>query len=230
MTKTVLITGANKGIGLEFTKQYIKTYKVIACCRQPKIATELNNLAKSNNNLQIMTLDINNKNHIDNLKHTLNDEPIDYLINNAGIYGIKGERFINVDSSNMQNVIQTNAISTFMLCQALVNNVIRSENKTIITISSKMASIADNQYGNSYAYRASKVALNAMMRSMSIDLKKDGIKVLILHPGWVKTSMGGDDAHIDVHTSVQGMMKLINDNNFWQSGDFYDYNREKIPW
>ena len=200
--KTALITGANRGIGLEFVKQLReKGYYIFGACRHPKDAPELNALAD-----EVFQLDVTNDTHITLLKQHLGNRPIDLLINNAGTSGEQGVTVGNVDRDNFMNVLNTNCISVVKFSDALLPNLEASEDKRILVISSRMGSISDNERGRSYAYRSSKAALNCVMRSFAIDVKDKGIKVMLIHPGWVKTAMGGPDALVDVQTSVSGML------------------------
>lgn len=228
----VLITGANRGIGLEFTSQYLAAgWQVDACCRNPEAAADLNALkSEYSENLNLYKLDVNSEQSIASLKQALTDQAIDVLINNAGIYGPKGLEFSSVTPEPWLEVLATNTIAPLMLSQALYDNIQRGELKTIVAISSKMGSIADNEYGNSYLYRSSKSALNSVMRSMSIDLKPQAIKVVIFHPGWVQTDMGGPQALIDTNTSVTGMRKIITDLPLDKSGEFLSYDGSTLPW
>lgn len=203
MKKIALITGANKGIGLEFARQLKrKDYYIIGCCRNPSQATLLNPLAD-----EVIQLDITQDSDIDQLTKTLNNKPVDLLINNAGTSGEPGVTTGNVDRSNFLTVLNINCIGILKLCDALLPNLQASQDKNIIVISSRMGSISDNEQGRSYAYRASKAALNCVMRSFAIDVKPLGIHVMLLHPGWVKTDMGGENALIDVSISVAGMLE-----------------------
>lgn len=203
MKKNVLITGANKGIGLEFARQLkAKDYYVIGCCRNPSEATHLNQLAD-----EVIRLDITEDNDIQQLTKILNNRPIDLLINNAGTSGEPGVTTGNIDRNNFLNVININCIGTVKLSDALLPNLLAGHDKNIIVISSRMGSISDNEQGRSYAYRASKAALNCVMRSFAIDVKPLGIHVILLHPGWVKTDMGGENALVDIKNSVAGMLE-----------------------
>ncbi|WP_028389245.1 SDR family oxidoreductase [Legionella fairfieldensis] len=213
--KTALITGANKGIGLEFVRQLKeKGYYVIGCCRTPARAKELNALAD-----EVISLDVTNDNNITSLIQALNNRPIDLLINNAGTSGEKGVTTGNVNRSNFLDVFNVNCISVVKLSDALLPNLQKSQEKTILVVSSQMGSISDNQTGKSYAYRASKAALNCAMRSFAIDVKDKGVHVMLIHPGWVKTDMGGPDALIDVQTSVAGMLKQVEQHASSSHGD-----------
>ena len=200
--RTALITGANRGLGLEFARQLKdKGYYIIGCCRNPANATELNALAD-----EVLQLDVTNDNDIASLKQTLNNRPIDFLVNNAGMSGEQGVTVDNIDRDNFINVFNVNCIGVVKLSDAILPNIQSSSEKNILVVSSRMGSISDNERGRSYAYRASKTALHSVMRSFAIDVKDKGIHVMLIHPGWVKTNMGGPDALIDVQTSVAGML------------------------
>ncbi|MCX7116313.1 MAG: SDR family oxidoreductase [Legionellales bacterium] len=201
--RTALITGANRGIGLEFARQLKdKGYFIIGCCRNPEQANELHDLAD-----EMIQLDVTNDNDITSLKQRLHNRPIDLLVNNAGTSGEQGVTVGNINRENFINVFNINCISVVKLSDALLPNLQSSEEKSILVVSSRMGSISDNNSGRSYAYRASKAALNCVMRSFAIDAKDKGINVMLIHPGWVKTAMGGPDALIDVQTSVAGMLE-----------------------
>lgn len=200
--KNALITGANKGIGLEFTRQLkAKGYYIIGCCRTPSKADKLHELAD-----EVIKLDVTSDHDIASLLEILNNRPIDLLINNAGVSGEQGVTLGKVHRENFINVLNVNCISVVKICDALLPNVQKSEEKNILVISSQMGSISANEQGRSYAYRSSKAALNCAMRSFAIDVQSTGVHVLLMHPGWVKTDMGGENALIDVETSVAGML------------------------
>ena len=201
--KTALITGANRGIGLEFVRQLKdKGYYVIGCCRNPAKANELKELAD-----EVIELDVTKDKDITSLKQTLHNKPIDLLVNNAGIGGDQGVTVGNIERKNFLEVLNVNCISVVKLSDALLPNLQLSEDKNILAISSSMGSIADNDRGSSYAYRSSKAALNCAMRSFAIDVEAQGIHVMLIHPGWVKTDLGGPEALINVQTSVAGMLQ-----------------------
>ncbi|HAU1765507.1 TPA: SDR family oxidoreductase [Legionella pneumophila] len=203
--KTVLITGANKGIGLEFSRQLKeKGYYVIGCCRNPDQADSLKQLAD-----EVIKLDVTNDDDIISMVKTLNNRSIDLLINNAGISGEQGVTVGNVNRENFINVLNVNCISVVKICDALLPNVQRSEEKNILVISSRMGSISDNEQGRSYAYRSSKAALNCAIRSFAIDVESTGVHVMLIHPGWVKTDMGGPNGLVEVQTSVSGMLEQV---------------------
>lgn len=230
MPTTILITGANRGIGLEFVNQYAKEgYKILACCRNPDGASDLKQLATEHGNITIYKLDVTDLGQINKLSKSLKDTAIDILINNAGTAGERGQFIGQVDSENMQNVFKINTIAPTMIAQAFYKHIKNGTQKKIINITSRMGSIEDNTSGKSYAYRASKSALNSIMHSLQFDVKADGIKVLLLHPGWVKTDMGSQDADIDTDTSVRAMRKLI-DKAHDLDRQFYHYSGSVLPW
>jgi short-subunit dehydrogenase len=203
--KIALITGANKGIGLEFARQLKdKGYYIIGCCRNPALANELNALAD-----EVILLDVTNDNDIASLIKILHNRPIDLLVNNAGISGEQGVTTGTINRKNFIEVLNVNCISVVKLSDALLPNIQKSQGKNILVISSQMGSISDNQTGKSYAYRTSKAALNCAMHSFALDVKDKGVHIMLIHPGWVKTDMGGTDALIDVQTSVAGMLKQV---------------------
>lgn len=200
--KTALITGANRGLGLEFARQLkAQDYYVIGCCRSPDKATELNQLAN-----EVLQLDVTNDNEIQALLSSLNNRPIDLLVLNAGIIGETAVTLGNIKRDNFLNVLNVNCISVVKLSDALLDNIAASQDKNILVISSRIGSIADNQRGRTLAYRTSKGALNCAMRCFAIDAAPLGIHVMLIHPGWVKTHLGGPDALIDAKTSVAGML------------------------
>jgi NAD(P)-dependent dehydrogenase (short-subunit alcohol dehydrogenase family) len=232
MSETVLITGANRGIGLEFVRFYAaRGAHVYACCRQPEMARELTALAAaSDGRIQVQPLDVTNARHIANLKAVLGDTPIDILINNAGIYGQDDASFGNTDVEAWLQTFRVNTIAPVKIAEALVDNVSRSQRRVMAFLSSKMGSIEDNGSGGSYVYRTSKTALNMAVKSLAIDLAPRGIAVAALHPGWVLTEMGGPNAEIDTATSVKGMARVLDALTPDGSGLFYEYDGGVIPW
>lgn len=238
--KTVCITGTTRGIGLELAKQYAEAgWDVLACSRHPKTAA-LQALKNLHSNLSILELDVCDQRQIEKLARDVQDTPIDLLINSAALYGKDEEddehkqTFETVSPEAMQAVFTTNSIAPLMLSRALLNNLMRSKLKTIVTVTSRGGSIGDNTSGGAYAYRASKAAVNMVMKGLAVDLQLQKIKVLLLHPGWVKTDMGGPDALIDVTTSVEGMRRVIDEKIKEQVLDtenlFFNYRGEGLPW
>jgi NAD(P)-dependent dehydrogenase (short-subunit alcohol dehydrogenase family) len=228
---SVLVTGANRGIGLEFCRQYSRAgCQVLACCRHPDQAVELQALAAEQTTISLYQLDVCEQADIDKLAAQLAQQPVDLLINNAGYYGPSGVRLGAIDVQQWLKVFAINAIAPLKVAEALVDSVAKSELKTIAFMSSKMGSMADNGSGGSYLYRSSKAGLNAVVKSLSIDLADRGIKVAALHPGWVKTAMGGPNALIDASASVTALRQLLARLTPQQSGHFFNYDGTIIPW
>ena len=229
---TVLITGANRGLGLEFTRQYAADgWDVIACCRQPSLASDLDRLAGQYNTIQVEALDVADFAQIDALSRKLSDICIDVLINNAGVYGdSRASGFGQLDYQVWSKTLLVNTQAPVKMAEAFLNQIKCSEKKLIVNISSLMGSMADNDSGGSILYRSSKAALNAAMKSLAIDLKNNSIGILTLHPGWVKTDMGGPNALIDAHESISGMRTLIDNFSLEQSGSFVKYDGTALPW
>jgi NAD(P)-dependent dehydrogenase (short-subunit alcohol dehydrogenase family) len=228
-TYQVLITGANRGIGLEFTKQYAADgWKVLACCRKPESASALQTLADTHRNVHVLGLDVADFAHIDALATQLKDESIDLLINNAGVY--PQSSFGDTNYDDWAKAFKVNSMATLKMAEAFVQHITRSQLKKIATLTSKMGSIDDNTSGESYSYRSTKTAVNMVMKSLSIDLKPYGISVVTLHPGWVKTDMGGYNALIDTHTSVTGLREVIDNLNISNTGRFIGFDGREIAW
>ncbi|MGS0680603.1 SDR family oxidoreductase [Shewanella sp. 125m-7] len=231
MTKHVLITGGNRGIGRTFVEHYLKAgWLVTATCRNPKKAVELSVLKAEFEGLRVISLDVAIPDSIAALGSELGEVPIDLLINNAGYYGPKGVRFGQTDIEEWRRVFEINTIAPLLITEALHKNLKLGTNSVVAFISSKVGSMQDNSSGGGYYYRSSKAALNSVVKSLSIDLKDDNIKCVALHPGWVLTAMGGPNALIDTDMSVKGMMQVIDSLTQAQSGGFYDYQAQVIPW
>lgn len=225
----VLITGANRGLGLEFVKQYAaQGWRVFACCRHPDQAEALQALAKQYVHIRILALNVADFDQVDALAAELHQEKIDLLINNAGIY--PAGDLENTDMAAWLEAYRVNSMAPFKMATAFTPHIAASRLKKIATLSSKMGSIDDNTSGGSYSYRSSKVALNMVMKSLSIDLRPYGIAVVTLHPGWVLTEMGGPDALIDTQTSVAGMREVIENLCLVNSGQFIAYDGQSIAW
>jgi len=231
MTETILITGSNRGIGLELAHQYAaQGWQVLACCRRPDQATALNGLADKFPGITLHTLDVTQQDQVKKIATELQDHPIDILFNNAGIYGPYDAIFGNTDEARWLECLRTNVIAPMKMMEAFSTQVAASKHKLIAAMSSKMGSMADNGSGGSYIYRSSKAALNAVMKSAAIDLVPKGVKVAILHPGWVKTDMGGTNAEIGVAESVSRMREILATVTPENSGSFFDIDGSVIPW
>lgn len=230
---TVLITGANRGIGLEFARQYAADgWQVVACCRQPQQAEALNRLADQyKDRFSIHRLDVRELAEIDQLSHKLQDLPIDILINNAGVYPhAQNGEFDRISYDDWMEAFRVNTFAPLKMVEALVEQIACSQLKIVATITSKMGSIADNQRGGSYIYRSSKAAVNMVVKSLAIDLQPRGIIAVLLHPGWVQTDMGGRGALISTKQSVTGMKSILGRVTHSDTGKFIAYDGQHIPW
>ena len=228
---SILITGTNRGIGLEFVKHYIKNNeKVIATCRNRNSAKDLLELENTTNNLSLVELDVSNPNSINNFTSKIAGLPIDTFISNAGVSGPKNIEFGNFDAKEWLDVFNINTIAPLLITQKILKNLRLGKNKKLAFISSKVGSIEDNTGGGMYIYRTSKTALNQVIKSLSIDLKGENFIVVALHPGWVQTDMGGPNALIDTKTSVKGLIEVIDNLTPKNSGKFYNYDGSPIPW
>jgi len=228
---TILITGANRGIGLELSEQFAEDgWQVLACCRNPADARQLQALSERGLAIELHALDVTDYAQMATLADQLANRPIDILLSNAGIYGSKGTGFGEVDAEEWRQVLEVNTIAPLMLAQAFVEQVAASQQKLVAVISSKVGSIADNSSGGSYIYRSSKTAVNQVVKSLSIDLAGRNIAVISLHPGWVQTEMGGPNAEIGTDESVSGLKSILQSAGLAQSGQFIEFNGNSIPW
>jgi len=193
MSQNVLITGTNRGLGLEFARQYATAgWQVFACCRNPHKADALQRLKlKQGEMLSIHALDVADFARIDQLAKQLSGNTIDVLINNAGVYQYGGESFGSIDYEACLQSFRINAMAPLKMAEAFIQHIANSEQKKIINITSKLGSIDDNRSGHHYLYRSSKAALNMVTKNLAIDLATYGITTIVLHPGLVQTDMGG---------------------------------------
>ena len=224
---TVLITGANRGIGLEFARQYAEAgYRVHAACRTPGSADALGSLGKG---VKLHALDVTDHGRIEALAAGLKGEAIDIVINNAGIYGAQQE-LGKIDYAAWEEVMRVNTLAPLKMAECFLPHLEAGKMKMIASLTSRMGSIAENDAGGVYIYRSSKAALNAAARSLALDLAPRGITVIVFHPGWVKTDMGGAGALIDAETSVGGMRAVIKGAGPKDSGRFFNYDGTEVPW
>ena len=229
---TVLITGANRGIGLEFTRQYAEAGWQVHACSRHTDADALHRLADEHGeNIRLHQLDVSDHSQIAQLAKQLAGMPIDVLLNNAGIYpGGNTETFGSIDYDAWVKAFRVNTMAPLKMAESFAENVTRSSEKKIVNITSKMGSIDDNTSGGYYLYRSSKTALNMVVKSLSLDLAPRGITTIVLHPGWVQTDMGGSNAPTPPERSVAGMRRVIAGLSLKDSGKFYDFNGQEILW
>lgn len=222
---TVLITGANRGIGLEYARQFAaKGYKVIGTARDPADAKELAAVAG-----RVETLDVTDAASVAALAKRLNGVTIDILVNNAGMFDRKDVSVDRVDFAMMEQTLAVNTLGPLRVTQALLPNLRAGKRRTIVNMSSQLGSIEQSN-GTWYAYRASKAALNQITKTLSAELASEGFTVVVLHPGWVRTDMGGAGATYTPQESVRGLIAVIEKLGPADNGRFYDFKGNAIPW
>ncbi len=230
MAQTVLITGANRGIGLALVEAYLNdSWNVIACCRNPLLADHLEELSEKAGTLTILELDVTNYKNVAALATKLTGQPIHLLINNAGYYGPKGVPFGQTDVEEWRKVFEINSIAPMKVIEAFYQN-IKLAKGVIANMSSAMGSMSENSSGGAYIYRSSKAALNALTKSIALDGKVDGVKSIALHPGWVQTDMGGPNALIGATESANGIKEILDNMTDNQNGSFYDCKGRHLAW
>ena len=228
---STLITGANRGIGLELCRQYAADrWTVHACCRNPGEATELRQLAESGSRVTVHALDFTDGKQIRSVASAVGDAPIDILINNAGVYGKPDGGFGDIDDRVWLYTLKVNTLAPLHVSEAFAGNVARSERRVIAVMTSRMGSIDDNTSGGSYIYRSSKAAVNMIVKSMAVDLAGRGIVCVVLHPGWVRTDMGGRSAPLAVDKSVAGLRQVLSGLKPSDSGRFFGWDGAEVPW
>ncbi len=229
----ILITGSNRGLGLEWVRQYAREgCRVYATCRHPMEAHALQELAKTYDRVSTHRMDVTKMDEINALSVELLEEPIDILINNAGIY-LEKYRDVGLGMLNYQDWIKTFEINTLgpvRVTEAFAENVARSKRKQVVVTSTHMASIADIAAPGAYYYRSTKAALNAVMEGLSHELERKGIGLLLLHPGHVRTRMGGGGTDLMPPESVQGMKTLVDQFTMEDMGRFFRYDGVEMPW
>jgi NAD(P)-dependent dehydrogenase (short-subunit alcohol dehydrogenase family) len=222
---TVLITGANRGIGLEYARQFAaKGYHVIGTVRDPADAKELAAVAD-----RVEPLDVTDPASVAALAQRLHGVPIDILVNNAGVFDRKDVTVDRVDFAMMVQTLAVNTLGPLRVTQALLPNLRAGKRRTIVNMSSQLGSITDSN-GRWYAYRASKAALNQINKTLSAELAPEGFTCVVLHPGWVRTDMGGAGATYSPEESVAGLIAVIEKLGPTDTGRFYDFKGTPIPW
>lgn len=224
-----LITGAGRGLGLEYTKQLLEKKKsVLAWVRNPDGAKELQSLKeKYPQTLQIQKVDLTRQEDIRSAAKQINT-PIDVVINNAGVLTDKSDSFETLSIKTMEDTFAVNVWAPMVVAQSLLPILQKSASPLLVNMSSKMGSIADNGSGGYYAYRMSKTALNMFTKSFSADYPQ--IKTLCLHPGWAQTDMGGPQATVSPKDSVAGLLRIILEPQKYETGSFVNYTGSSIPW
>jgi NAD(P)-dependent dehydrogenase (short-subunit alcohol dehydrogenase family) len=230
--KTVLITGANRGIGLEHTRRFAsRGVKVYATARAPDEAKDLQALARAYSDfVTVLPYDASAPDAAHGLKAALGDVALDLFLANAGVMGGKRQSFGSVDIEEVIDTLRINALAPLQLAEALADNVARSQRKLMGFQSSLMGSVGDNGSGGYYGYRIAKAALNMIAKGVSNDLRGRGVIAVALHPGWVQTRMGGASAPVTIERCVEGQQNLLDGLTLARSGKFYNYDGRELPW
>ena len=243
--KSIFITGCNRGIGLEFVKQFLSLPNppecIFATCRSLERASELKSLSERSKNLHVMEMDVNDYERfsqvVSELDIKLEGRGLDLLLNNAGI--MDRSTLDEVTAEGMISVFKTNTVAPLMLTKAFLPLLRRASSQKhnedsaktfVVNISTILGSIAGNTSSRLYPYRTSKAALNMITKSLSVDLSSEGIMAVALHPGWVKTDMGGEKGQLTISESVQGLVAVIGSLDESKNGGFFDFNGKALPW
>ena len=223
--QTVVVTGANRGLGLEFCRQLQSLgAEIIATARDPRAAIDLRALE-----VRIEPLDIGVAESVSDFAVRLGDQPIDILINNAGMGG-SGNGISTLEFGELERYFSVNSLGPMRVTKALLGNLRRGQGRRIVQITSRMGSLSDNIEGGYYGYRTSKAALNMLHRCLAAELAGQGFVCVALHPGWVRTGMGGNHAPLSAKESVHGLLGVISRLRRRHNGGFFDYTGAAIPW
>jgi NAD(P)-dependent dehydrogenase (short-subunit alcohol dehydrogenase family) len=236
MTKprTVLITGAGQGLGLEWARQEAEDgAMVIATARDPGQAPDLKTLARARpGNVVVAQMDVTDQGSVEACARKVGKKfaAIDDLVNNAGTYGPRGDHALAGPPSEVSRVLEVNTVGPYRVTQAFLPLLRQGVTPRILFVTSRMGSIGDAPSGASYAYRMSKTALNMLGANLASDLRNDGILCLLLHPGWARTRMGGGQAPLPVADSVAGLRRVVRKATLAHTGAFLDHTGAIVPW
>lgn len=220
---TILITGANRGLGLEFARQYAAAgWRVLATVRDP-----LSGRSASEAGAEVYVADVADISTLRRLKAALAGVSLDIVLNNAGVYG-QNQDFGAVDAEAFLKVMRVNTLAPLQVAELFADQV--PAGGIIAAVSSKMGSVTENTSGGFYAYRASKAALNMVIKSLSLDLAGQGVAVVALSPGWVRTDMGGANAPLDPPQAVAGMKAVLDKVKLNDSGKFFHFDGSEVAW
>lgn len=233
----ILITGSNRGIGLELVEQYLKRddTQLFATCRNPGAATDLNQLAAQNpDRVSVIQMDVNDQESIERSATVVGGQVdgLDILINNAGINpNVDGDRvFGKLDFESMLTVLRVNSVAPVLVAQAYADLLCQGDAARLINVSSGAGSLTQQANGCNYSYNASKSALNMYTRCLSGSFKADNVVVTAIHPGWVRTDMGGANASLSIPESAQGVISVIDALTMADNGAFLQWDGETLPW
>jgi len=223
--RTVLVTGANRGIGLELARQYAEAgWRVIGTARKPESATELRELGA-----RVVQLDVTDASGVERMAQELAGTPVDLLINSAGIQPLMWT-LDEIDFEAFERALAVNTVGPVRVTRALLPQLRAGRLRTIVNVTTNLSSIADNTEGGFYGYRESKAALNMFTKSLAAELGKEGFTCIVLHPGWVKTDLGGPQAPLEVEESVSGMRRVIDGLQPSDNGAFLTWAGDRMAW
>ena len=223
--RTVLVTGANRGLGLEFARQYREAgWQVIGTARDPDDAGELEAL-----DVRVVQLDVADPASVDRMAAELANQPIDLLINNAGIFPRVG-KIDEIDFDDYSRTLAVNTVGPVRVTRALLPNLRQGTLKMIAGLSSNLGSIAENERGGFYGYRESKAALNMFTKTLAAELGPEGFTCVVLTPGWVQTDMGGPNAPLTPADSITGMKAVLDKLTPADNGTFWSHDGSQMPW
>jgi NAD(P)-dependent dehydrogenase (short-subunit alcohol dehydrogenase family) len=227
MPQTWVVTGANRGLGLELARQLsAREDTVIATARDPETATDLNALG---GNTRVEALDVETPKSIAAFARRLKGAAVDVLFHNAAV-GIAGPAVEQVSAEELESHFRVNAIGPLLLTQALLPNLRAGERRLVVAMSSGLGSIEENTSGGWVAYRVSKTALHQLMKTLSAELSKEKLTFVLISPGWVRTRMGGQDAPLSPEESVRAVLKVVDRLTPKDSGRFFNERGREIPW
>ena len=230
---SILVTGSNRGLGLEWVRQYAEFgWRVYATCRHPEQADALQQLAETYPTMSVHRLDVTDAEHIQQLARELSGQHLDILVNNAGVYFERWgkDKLGSIDYAAWLDTYQVNVLGAIRVTEALRTRLAQSSKRLVVMTTSHMGSISETAGPNDYAYRSSKAALNSVVKGLTYELAPLGIGLLLVHPGWVRTRMGGNQGRFSVSESVDNMRKLVDAFQIQHSGRFYRYDGAIIPW
>jgi NAD(P)-dependent dehydrogenase (short-subunit alcohol dehydrogenase family) len=230
--RRVLITGAGQGIGLEWARQEAEAGStVIATAREPEQSEGLRELG-TRRDVAVLPLDVTSEASVEAAALAVEERfgGVDTLVNNAGTYGPRDDRALTAPPDDVRRVLEVNTVGPYRVTRRFLPLLRKGHRPRILFLTSRMGSIGDSPGGGNYGYRISKAALDMLGANLASDLRSEGIVVLLLHPGWVKTRMGGPGAHLDVQRSVSDLRRVVEKARETQSGSFFDYSGAVVPW
>lgn len=231
-----LVTGSNRGIGLEMTRRLLERGEtVFAAARETERARSLTELRKDyEDKITILKLDVDDRQTISVARKKIEEHAgrLDVLVNNAGVYheGDEADKLGHLQAEPILNAVRTNALGALFTAQEMVPLLEKSENPKVVNISSQMGSLEITKSGGNYAYNISKAAMNMALRIFAWDVQDKGIASILVHPGWVRTDMGGPKAHLSTEESAEGILRVIEQMTLDNTGQFYDWTGTEMPW